>query len=66
MEVRFPELVLPAWVLQEDGFHIIGMVRRLLRDADVGAESLNQFTDSAFAGDHEDLIATVRKWVTVE
>ena len=65
MPVRFPEVVLPEWVLREDGFHVVGMVRKVLKEAGVHDEHVTRFTSEAFDGDYEDLIATVRRWVTV-
>ena len=65
-EVRHPEV----WVslVGEDGnaFAILGRVRQAMKRAGVPDEEVQRFVREATAGDHDELLATVLRWVNVE
>ena len=52
----------------EDGnaFAILGRVRRALRDAGYSKCQLDAFVAEAMAGDYNNLLAVVARWVDVE
>jgi hypothetical protein len=65
-EVRHSDVVVS--MVGEDGnaFAILGRVQKGLRDAGVEPEEVRAFVDEATAGDYDELLATVMRWVTVE
>jgi hypothetical protein len=63
---KYPGVVVS--MVGEDGnaFAILGRVQKALRDAGVEPEEVRAFVDEATAGDYDQLLATVMRWVTVE
>lgn len=49
-----------------NAFFILGAVARALREAGVEADEIASFNEEATAGDYNDLLATVMRWVEVE
>jgi hypothetical protein len=63
---KHPDVVVS--MVGEDGnaFAILGRVQKGLRDGGVEPEEVRAFVDEATAGDYDELLATVMRWVTVE
>ena len=65
-EVRYPDVRVPLVGADGNAFAILGMVRAALRYAGAEQEELELFMRVATAGDYDDLLATVMRWVVVE
>jgi hypothetical protein len=63
---RYPDI--RVRLVGEDGnaFAILGRVMRAMRRAGLPPEEVPAFRDEATAGDYDDLLATVLRWVDVE
>ena len=64
--IRHPSITLPQWSQEGDEYHIVGMVRHLLREAGVPQGEVTEFTDQAMDAGPHDLMDVVRQWVTPE
>lgn len=66
MTPRYPYI--RVRLVGEDGnaFAILGRVMRAMRRAGLPPEELAAFRDEATAGDYDDLLAAVLRWVDVE
>lgn len=51
--------------LTENAFEIMGTVSRALKTAGASKTEISQYTMDSMAGDYDDLIAAVHRWVTV-
>jgi hypothetical protein len=62
-QVKYPEV--RVQLVGEDGnaFAILGRVQKELRRAGVSDDEVQRFIREATAGDYEDLLATVMRWV---
>lgn len=65
-EVLYPEVTVK--LIGEDGnaFYILGKVRKALTNAGLDERDVDLFTSQAAAGNYDDLLQTVMKWVTIE
>lgn len=62
--VRHPDIVVELIGQDGNAFFILGRVQKALRAAGFGDEA-SEFYDEATAGDYNDLLQTVQRWVTV-
>lgn len=65
-EVRYPDIRVPLVGADGNAFAILGKVRAALRHAGVEQEELELFMQEATAGDFDDLLRTVMRWVVVD
>ncbi len=65
-EVRYPEIRVPLVGEDRNAFAVLGKVRAAMRHAGVEHEEIEAFMREATAGDYDDLLATVIRWVVVE
>jgi len=49
-----------------NSFSILARVRKSMKTAGISNDEINQFIDEATAGDYDNLLLTVQKWVDVE
>lgn len=63
---RHPEVRVP--MVGEDGnaFAVLGRVMKAMRRAGVPKEEIERFSEEARAGDYNNLLATVMRWVEVD
>ena len=66
MEPKYPQVVVPAWVTGEPEYSVIRTVMRALKKGGAPAEDLKRFLDEVFSGNRQDVIPTVKRWVTIE
>lgn len=64
-EVRHPEVQVRLSGEDGNAFFIIGRVRQALRQAGVSQEELDAFKEEAEAGDYDNVLRTVMRWVIV-
>ena len=64
-EVRYPEVRVQLTGEDGNAFAILGAVRRGLDRYGVSKEEIERFVREATAGDYDDLLQTVQKWVEV-
>jgi len=65
MSVRYPDIEVPLEGEDGNAFAIIGRVRKALRKAKVSQEEIDLFSTEAMAGDYDNLLQTVMRWVEV-
>lgn len=63
---RYPEIVVDLSTQDGNSFFIIGRVASALRMAGVPASERMKFSEEAVAGNRDELLRTVMKWVSVE
>ncbi len=65
MGPTFPGVVVPAPVTGEHEYFVIRTVMRALKKGGAPAEELKRFLDEVFAGNRQDVVPTVKRWVTI-
>lgn len=66
MDIKYPDITVQLIGTDGNTFAILGKVRSALRKAKVDEAEINQFMDTATAGDYNHLLRTVMEWVDVE
>lgn len=61
--VRYPDVRVQLEGEDGNAFAILGRVQKALRRAGVEPDEVQRFVREATAGDYEDLLATVMRWV---
>ena len=64
VQPKYPNAVVHL-TLTENAFEIMGTVSRALKTAGATKQEISQYTMDSMAGDYDDLIAAVHRWVTV-
>ena len=65
MKIKYPDIEVQLAGKDGNAFSILGRVTRALRHARVSTDEQHKFTAEATAGDYDNLIQTVMKWVNV-
>jgi hypothetical protein len=63
MEPRYSNVTVELVGRDGNAFAIIGRVRRALREAGVPEEEIRRFVEEAMAGDYDDMLRTVMRYV---
>jgi len=61
---KYPQAVVHL-TLTENAFEIMATVSRALKNNGATKQEISQYTMDSMAGDYDDLIAAVHRWVTV-
>jgi hypothetical protein len=61
---KYPQAVVHL-TLTENAFEIMATVSKALRNNGATKKEVSQYTMDSMAGDYDDLIAAVHRWVTV-
>lgn len=62
---KYPEAQISLLAQKGDAFHLLGAVGNALRAAGADQDTVNAFYDECGRGSYEDLLQTVRSWVSV-
>jgi hypothetical protein len=62
---KYPEAQISLVEQKGDLFHLLGAVGNALRTAGADQDIVNAFYDECGRGSYEELLETVRSWVTV-
>lgn len=65
-QIAHPEIRVQLTGEDGNAFYIIGKVRDALRRSGCSADEIAEFTSQATAGDYNDLLACVMRWVDVD
>jgi hypothetical protein len=63
IDIRHPEVHVQLTGADGNGFMIIGLVQKALREADVPPEEIKAFVEEATSGDYAHLLQTCMRWV---
>ena len=64
-ECRYPSIELQATLLNGNACVLIWATINALRDAGISEREISAFTDEAHAGNYNDLLRTMMRWVSV-
>ena len=62
---KYPDIKVQLTGNDGNAFAIMGAVSRALREANVPAEEIKEYTDESMTGDYDHLLCTATKWVDV-
>lgn len=66
MDVKYPDVKVQLTGEDGNAFMVLGLVKNALKKAGVSQEERDAFFKEATAGDYDNLLQTVVRWVTVE
>lgn len=62
---KYPEITVKLTGKDGNAFAIMGAVRRALKQADVSADEVDEYTKQSTSGDYDNLLQVAMSWVTV-
>lgn len=62
---KYPEITVKLTGKDGNAFAVMGAVRRALKQADVSADEVDEYTKQSTSGDYDNLLQVAMSWVTV-
>ena len=62
---KYPEITVKLTGKDGNAFAVMGAVRRELKQADVSADEVDEYTKQSTSGDDDNLLQVAMSWVTV-